>query len=292
MADAAILDWKFRPNLVTFIYIRRNRAGKHWDISLLPTYDPSGVSAVHNVCLRNCRFSLFIPFSFFLFPYSLFLCTMHLVIFDVDGTLTQTFYGGDNTFLKALSRFIEVDKDYEYWKECPHPTDEAVFQHMFKKITGREATEDERSKMQDQFMVELMHKYKHTPGFFDEVPGASRFLKELHQEPDTIVAIATGGWKKIAKFKLELAGIDLSSIDMIGSDDHHDKPSFTKAIIQRTAEKHDLKRITYVGDSLYDYETTRQLGINFIGIDFLEKGHLSHLTFCPVYTDFREISFI
>lgn len=217
---------------------------------------------------------------------------MHLVIFDVDGTLTQTFYGNDNSFLKALSRFIEVDKDYQYWKECPHPTDESVFQHMFKKITGREPDEQDRAKMQDQFMVELMHKYRHTPGFFDEIPGASRFIKELQSEDEVVVAIATGGWHKIARFKLELAGIDFTEIEIIGSDDHHDKPSFTRAMIDRIKEKHELTRVTYIGDSLYDYETSRELGINFIGIDFLEKGHLNHLTFCPIYTDYREIRFI
>ncbi|MES2628707.1 MAG: HAD family hydrolase [Bacteroidota bacterium] len=214
---------------------------------------------------------------------------MHLVIFDVDGTLTQTFYSGDNCFLKALSRFIEVEKDYPYWKECEHPTDEAVFHHMFRKITGDDPKEDDRSKMQDQFIVELMHKYRHTPGFFDEIPGAARFIKELRSEPDTIVGVATGGWEKVARFKLELAGIDVNDIELIGCDLHHDKPSFTQALIDKIAGSKTISRITYIGDSLYDYETTQKLGINFIGIDFLQRGHLNHLTFCPVYTDYREV---
>ncbi len=217
---------------------------------------------------------------------------MHLVIFDVDGTLTQTFYGGDNSFLKALSRFIEVDKDYPYWKECDHPTDEAVFRHMFKKITSNDPTPEDRSKMQDQFLVELMHKYRHTPGFFDEIPGASRFMKELRSEPETLVAVASGGWEKVVRFKLELAGIDLHELEIIGSDNHHSKPEFTQALIDRITQKHPVKRVTYIGDSLYDYETSRRLGINFIGIDFLEKGHLNHLTFCPVYTDFRDVRLV
>lgn len=217
---------------------------------------------------------------------------MHLVIFDLDGTLTQTFYGSDNSFLKALSRFIEVDKDYPYWNECKHLTDEAVFQHMFLKITSNVPTENDRSNMQDQFLVELMHKYKHTPGFFDEIPGAKRFIQSLKSTPNTLVAVATGGWERVARFKLELAGIDHKELELIGSDSHLDKPSFTKALIDRISVNHELTRITYIGDSLYDYETSQQLGINFIGIDFLEKGHLNQLTFCPVYTDFREVNLL
>ncbi len=217
---------------------------------------------------------------------------MHLVIFDVDGTLTQTFHGNDNSFLKALSRFIEIEHDYHYYTECPHPTDEAVFQHLFKKITSNDPNADDRSKMQDQFIVELMHKFRHTPGFFDEIPGASKFIKELKQQPDTVLAVSSGCWEKIVRFKLELAQIPLEGMEIIGCDNHPDKPSFTKALIERISQKHELKRITYIGDSLYDYETTRTLGINFIGIDFLEKGHLNHLTFCPIYTDFRDIDFV
>lgn len=214
---------------------------------------------------------------------------MQLIIFDIDGTLTQTFHSLDNSYIRALSRFIDIDHDYQYHKECPHPTDEGVFQVLFEKHTSRKPTEEDRNRMQDQFLVELMHKYRHSPSFFEEVPGAARFIRELQDEEDIVVAVATGNWERVARFKLELAGIDHLKLELIGSDDYHDKESFTRALIERLQQKHDFDAITYVGDSMYDYHTTRALGINFIGIDFLGKGNLDDLTFCPVYTDFREI---
>ncbi len=217
---------------------------------------------------------------------------MHLVIFDIDGTLTQTYHSKDHSFTKALSRFIAIEPGYSYWGEIAHPTDEAVFHFLFEKIVGKPANLDDKSKMQDQFLVELMHKYRHSPNFFDEVPGAARFVKELKAEPNTILAIASGNWERIGRTKVELAGLNPNDFEWIGSDEFAEKPVFTAALINRVKQLHQLSKITYIGDSLYDYETSRELGINFIGIDFLEKGHLNHLTFCPVYTDFREIRMV
>ena len=217
---------------------------------------------------------------------------MHLVIFDIDGTLTQTYHSKDHSFTRALSRFVDIEPGYSYWGEIEHPTDEAVFQYLFQKVSGKKATEEDRAKMQDQLIVELMHTYRHTPNFFDEIPGASRFIKELKEEENTLLAISTGNWERVGRMKVELAGLNPNDFEWVGSDEFPDKPGFTTSLINRIKEKQELSRITYIGDSLYDYETSRVLGINFIGIDFLQKGHMNHLTFCPIYADFREIQFL
>ncbi len=217
---------------------------------------------------------------------------MHFIIFDLDGTLTQTYYAQDKSFMRALGRFIPVESDYPYWKECVHLTDEAVFQQVFLQITGRAATEEDKAKMQDQFLVELMHKFKHTPGFFDPIPGAQRFIKELKQDPQVVLGVSTGGWEKIARFKLELAGYNVAEFHLIGSDAHPDKYSFTKTLIERVGQQHDFKQITYIGDSLYDYESAKALGLSFIGIDYLETGQFNNHLHLPIYSDFRDVIFL
>ncbi len=211
----------------------------------------------------------------------------HLIIFDLDGTLIQTFHTEDNSFVRALSKFVPIDPNYSYWGEIEHLTDEGVFSFLFQKYTQRLPSAFDKKCMQDQYLVELMHKYKFAPGYFEEIPGASILLQDLQSDDRYLVAISTGSWLEIAQFKLELAGIDFKPIKIACSDFYPDKFSFTKQLIDELSQENEITQITYVGDSMYDYNTSRALGIGFIGVDFLGKGKLNELSFCPILPDLR-----
>lgn len=212
-----------------------------------------------------------------------------LALFDLDGTLTQTFHANDPSFTRALSKLIDIDPHYDYTGEVQHPTDEAVFYALFKKINGTEPTLADREAMIDLYLQELMHTYYHKPGFFDEIPGANELLHELHHSDQWVVAIATGAWQRVAQLKLELAGIHYQHLPLFTSDLFPDKRRFTQMAIETVGKEHQLSQITYIGDSNYDYQVSRELGIQFVGIDYRGMGHLNHLSFCPIYPDLRYV---
>lgn len=213
---------------------------------------------------------------------------MHFIIFDLDGTLAQTYYSDDNSYLKALSQLVEVDVNYPYWKECPHLTDHSVIKYIFQKQLQRDPTEKEIQRMQHLFLEQLKEKHRYEPYFFQEIPGAIQLLNTLQSTPDTLVGVATGGWSSIAKFKLNVLGVPTEGLHLIGSDEHEAKTEFVAHLLERTKVQLqcDFKRVTYVGDSLYDFEAARQLKLDFIGVDFKRTGHFDKLGHEKVVNDF------
>jgi len=210
---------------------------------------------------------------------------MKAFLFDLDGTLTQTFYGSDTSFLKAISRQLDVDPTYAYWKDCPHLTDEYVLHFMFQQVLGRDAKPAERARMQQDFLQELQAKYQREPAFFEEVPGALRFVEHL-MEQQIAVGVATGGWHHVARYKLDLAGFS-QDIPLIGSDEHPTKAEFLEAL--RVSICGDLapNECIYIGDSPYDFKAAQQLGMSFIGIDYRKRGVFKGLDVEHIFYDFQ-----
>ncbi len=216
---------------------------------------------------------------------------MHLVIFDLDGTLTQTYYGDDNSYMQALSQLLPVDPNYKYAKECTNLTDSAVLDYIYNKVTGRSPSAKEIAAMQTQFLAQLELKRERMPQFFEAIPGAVGAIEHLLERPDTLVAVATGGWKIMAEYKLQHAQFPLERLHLIGSDEHHAKRDFVAALMGDLKRAHALDEfhsVNYIGDSRYDYKAAAELGIGFIGIDYNEAGWLHETaadTILPHYHD-------
>ena len=216
---------------------------------------------------------------------------MHLVIFDLDGTLTQTYYGGDNSYTMALSEQLPIDPNYKYWKDCTNLTDSAVLDHIYNKVVGRSPTPEEILEMQDRFHLRLEAKRERDPSFFHEVPGAVRAVEALLERGDTLVGVATGGWERMARYKLHHGQFPIERLHITGSDDHFAKRDFVAAMMDGLKERHELEdfhSVNYVGDSRYDYRAAEALGIGFVGINynnapFLAETAAQHVL--PSYED-------
>ena len=62
---------------------------------------------------------------------------MRLVIFDIDGTLTQTTKADEECFVRSLAEvcgFGEVDTDWSHYK---HATDSGILQEIYEAHAGR-----------------------------------------------------------------------------------------------------------------------------------------------------------
>lgn len=219
---------------------------------------------------------------------------MKLFLFDLDGTLCQTYYADDNSFVKAATEVIGAPFDKNSWKGCEHLTDSAIFEHFYTSTKLVKPTDSVVKQMQSIFISILEDKFKNDQSFFKEIPGASKFVNYINSQTNCSVGVATGGWKHIAEFKLKNIGLDTSKFDLIGSDDHHSKKDFTSSLIDSMKTKLGISafdHIYYFGDSLYDKTCCEILGIEFIGIDYKNDNRLTESGVSRVYNHFEEIDF-
>jgi beta-phosphoglucomutase-like phosphatase (HAD superfamily) len=114
---------------------------------------------------------------------------MKLVIFDIDGTLTQTSRVDEICYIRAIAETHGIDVAADKWSDCPHVSDSGVTAHLFRSHFGREPREDESQAIKKR-LVDLLEQHHRTErSYFDEIPGAAetfnrivheRYLKSIH----------------------------------------------------------------------------------------------------------------
>lgn len=221
---------------------------------------------------------------------------MHLIIFDIDGTLTDTNYEDDLCYGEALLEVTGKSEDELKalsWHDCEHVTDSAIIDHFYQQLFGRNATEQEVEALKLNFVQKLEEKNKTHPQFFQEIPGAMAFFNSLHFHPKVALGIATGGWQLPAQFKLDAIRVNTDNVAFMGADEHYAKTHAIKRVIQMSQEQHNVyafDKITYLGDRTYDHASSMELGINFLGIDYRGENALNDAGISPVVQDYNDLT--
>ena len=102
---------------------------------------------------------------------------MRLVIFDIDGTLTQTTKADEECFVRSLAEvcgFGEVDTDWSHYK---HSTDSGILQEIYEAHAGRPPSPAEVSRFRQHF-VGLLAQVS-SEAAFAAVIGAPLVLSRL-----------------------------------------------------------------------------------------------------------------
>ena len=74
---------------------------------------------------------------------------MCLVIFDIDGTLTQTMKADEECFVRSLAEvcgFSDIDTD---WSRYKHATDSGIFHEIYESRAGRSPSPPDRERSPD-----------------------------------------------------------------------------------------------------------------------------------------------
>ncbi len=216
---------------------------------------------------------------------------MHLVMFDIDGTLTASDDVDGLCYLQALTdvfQFIGVDGD---WSQYPHCTDEGILTHLFQTRLQRSPRQAEVAALRDRFVALLNAAAAVQP--FRPIAGAGEFLGRLSATNDHCVALASGGWEYSARLKLASAGLDCRQIPAAFADDAHSREDIMQAALRRAIMQFGLPRFTrhtYVGDGIWDARAARQLGFRFIGIaqDAAKAEQLREAGAVAVFPEFRD----
>src|ERR1700732_5281860 len=104
---------------------------------------------------------------------------MHLVMFDVDGTLTETMKVDEECFVRSFKDvfgFADIDTD---WSHYPRTTDSGIFHDVFTSRFGRAPTALDVSRFRQHFIGLLAAASSQSP--FALVAGANRLLSRLVQ---------------------------------------------------------------------------------------------------------------
>ena len=214
---------------------------------------------------------------------------MHLVIFDVDGTLTRTTAVDAACYERTVSESfgIRIDTD---WSTYRHATDAGILNELLQRH-GLPESPFGHAPVRDRFMTLLSAAITADPASCREVPGARAMIEYLGQLPHLHLAIATGAWADSARLKLRNADIPAEHLPFASSDDSPSRERILEIAFERAAARIGARidTVTYVGDGVWDLSAARSLGFHFVGI--ASKGHASRLTSAGaavVFPDFTD----
>lgn len=189
---------------------------------------------------------------------------MTLILFDVDGTLTATTATDADCYARAFQQVFRFPLPTTDWRAYTHVTDTGIIDELLRRERRRPLTKPEQDSFETQFLLELQTEYRSNPDGFAEIPGAKALLERLHAQPGFTAAIATGGMKATAAFKLQCIGVDAASMPASFANDAQSRAEIARfAVTRANASATD---IVYVGDGFWDVCTAAKLGFRFIGV--------------------------
>jgi len=193
---------------------------------------------------------------------------MQLVMFDMDGTLTDTFSLDENCYVLAIEQALGLTAVVTDWESYPHASSSYCLEAIVSRARGHAPTPAESRAVQ-QRMIKLMEDLYVAKGrATTEIPGAAACLRAL-QDAGCAVAIASGDWQSTAHHKLRTARIPFESLPAAFCDASHVRTEIMRAALSRASAHHggaNFDRVVYIGDGAWDVRACRELAWPLVGV--------------------------
>ncbi len=215
---------------------------------------------------------------------------MHLVIFDIDGTLTDTNGIDHRAYFDAYQSLTGIDAHSAKWEHFVHFTDLSITRELYRQHFDREPLPSEINAIQEHMLRSFEKVAVEEPEQFRQVPGSGSFFDAVRGREGYAVAIGTGCWSFSAQFKLGLAGFP-EGIAMGHSDHHYTRHAIAADAVRLAKIQYGVQgfeRITYLGDGTWDLKTSALMNFHFVGIDVKSNGTLRALGAKHVFTDYLD----
>jgi phosphoglycolate phosphatase-like HAD superfamily hydrolase len=217
---------------------------------------------------------------------------MHLVLFDIDGTLTRTEEADNRCYLCALGEALgiaDIDTDWTKYREV---TDSGIAAELWETRHGAPPSSRQLDAVRERFVALLEQEFANDPSVCREVPGAAAILAELANRAGFAVGLATGGWLESARLKLRHAGLGERTFPLASASDARSREVILALAAGRVAACRGVpgfKSIVYVGDGVWDVKAARRLGWHFLGIGSGDSAErLRHEGAQRVVADYRD----
>lgn len=204
---------------------------------------------------------------------------MDLVIFDLDGTLTQTDTLDDRVYRQAIKEALDLTCP-DNWEGFSHQTATGLLAELMVKEKEKDLTPKDHDKTRDHFLDLMMDALMDMDVDQLATDGGQDLVTNLLDSDQHMVAISTGGWGPAACFKLSSAGYDIADMVMATGDDDFDRMEILMLARERAEERlpegQSFDQIIYVGDNQWDKLAAEGLGWQFIGVgDLVQDAQIS-----------------
>ena len=193
---------------------------------------------------------------------------MIATIFDIDGTLVESFGFDDACYISAIREVLGEVYIHNDWSKYKNVTDTGSLRQIMEENNIQEKTQIKEVRTK---FGELIRQYLQSGGKCCPKEGALHLIDKLLTSDDYEVGFATGGWRHTAKMKLQHAGFNLRNTVLTSSDDADERVAIMKKCLL-ALKKSCFHRIAYVGDAQWDMQATEELGWHFIGVGARLKG--------------------
>lgn len=209
-----------------------------------------------------------------------------LIVFDIDGTLTDTVDIHHAAFRESL-KLIDVPEFKGAFGIYEHHTDSHIVRKIFEHAT-KKTFEGSLMKKFEEHLEEKIRQCK-----IEEVKGAVQMIQKIEDQGTFGVCYATGSLLKPAVLKLEGIGIRFNPAQLVASNSMEEREKIVAEAIKNAGlyygmEKFD--RIISFGDGLWDLKTAENLAIEFIGIGEKNKKLLTDNGMRRHYNDFSNFN--
>jgi len=209
-----------------------------------------------------------------------------LIVFDIDGTLTDSVKQHQQAFRETLFE-IGVDEINSSLNAFKHHTDSFIAKEIYE--SNRKTTfSKEKHSLFESGLTEKICNQK-----FEEIAGAKQLIDQLKKETSFAVCFATGSLRRAAEHKLNSIGITFEKWQLVASDNTYEREKIVEQAIKNSAEYWNIpifERIIAVGDGLWDLVTAKNLGIEFIGVGIANEQILTEKgakIVCKDLTEFK-----
>lgn len=219
---------------------------------------------------------------------------MKLIIFDIDGTLLNSTAIDDGCLTRTFKDLYSISINEDEWNKFKNNstgTDIELSNLIFKSKFNIEPDNKEINKIKKHFHQLLLLSFESQKEAFEEIPGAREIFIELTNKKDYIVGISTGSWKLSALIKLKKLSIIPNGIPFSHADKFSNRTEILKDTINQAKLKHKINefgKIIYIGDGVWDFKATKELGIDFIGIDSKRNNILKDIGAPIVFENFAD----
>ncbi|MGH7951420.1 MAG: HAD family hydrolase, partial [Limisphaerales bacterium] len=174
----------------------------------------------------------------------------------------------EGCFVGALLDVFGFENVNTDWSIYRHTTDSGILAELFESRLNRVPNQTEICRFQNQFF-ELLKKSAQSFNGFELIAGVEILLNELAGRKDFGIALATGGWKTSAEWKLNAAKLNFQFHAAAFADDNISREGIMECAQQRALKHYQQTQfdsVTYFGDGIWDLRAAKNLGYHFVGI--------------------------
>jgi len=185
---------------------------------------------------------------------------MHILLFDIDGTLLNTGGAGQSAMEKTLAAEFGMTRPIEGISTAGR-TDRGITQDLFK-FYDIVMSDENWDRFHDRYTDNLKAALNGSPGQI--LPGIPELLAALQARDDVTMGLLTGNFEHGARIKLEHYALD-EFFEFGGYGDHHaDRDDIARDVFRVLQSRHgddiDTDRVWVIGDTPHDVQCGRAIG--------------------------------